>query len=265
MYYPASPRAVLLRKISQSSSLLLKYLPVWYCETPSLATRAAIPNTATSFRFASYLQTYSMDSSELQYSTLQCALNVLEHSGVYGTIRLLCRLLSSLFFFFFLLSTLSFCRYSLRGDDDQRVTVYCLRFRQTTFGAFVFDRRTVHESYSSSLLLTILDMDSYSAQMIASISSRFIFSTLRGRICARDSPLFCHSTEYIQHRTSPKTWFLTLMFTSAYEFLLEYSCVLWCRGYRWTIDRPVTAVWFPSILGCKWNWWMKSGRPHWRT
>lgn len=54
---------------------------------------AAIANTAMSLPFVTYFQTYLLVLTELQYSTLQCPLNILE----FGTIQLL----SSTTFLFF--------------------------------------------------------------------------------------------------------------------------------------------------------------------
>lgn len=57
------------------------------------------PKTTISLPFVTYLQMYFMGFTELQYSTLQCVLNVLEISGEYETFQLLSIMKSILFTF----------------------------------------------------------------------------------------------------------------------------------------------------------------------
>ena len=66
-----------------------------------------MPKTAIPLRFVTYLQMYLMDLTELQYSTLQCVLNVLEINGEYGTIQLLLTPKSFLFTFLVIVRPLS--------------------------------------------------------------------------------------------------------------------------------------------------------------
>ncbi|MEE6459025.1 hypothetical protein FKM82_000512 [Ascaphus truei] len=48
-----------------------------------------IPKMAMSLPLFTYLQMYLIDLTELQYSTLMCALYILVRSGQYGTTHLL--------------------------------------------------------------------------------------------------------------------------------------------------------------------------------
>lgn len=61
--------------------------------------------------------------------------------------------------------------------------------------------------------------------MMSSIWSGVILSSIQRRMCACGKPLFCHSTEYIQHRTVPYARFFTMKSIKHLSFGLNTRAV----------------------------------------
>src|SRR5258705_1998222 len=79
-------------RIRHTASLLLMYLPARYSEISSICMTAFLSimsgctqNSAMTLPLLTYLQMYLIDLTELQYSTLMCALYVFDSKGEYGT------------------------------------------------------------------------------------------------------------------------------------------------------------------------------------
>lgn len=207
---------------------------------------------------------YLMELTELQYSTLHCALNVLESSGETKQ-STCCRLQHS----YFWLSTLSFSVILYRAATIHEGYRHCLWLSQPTKHAdnvwSICYRHMVHESYSSSLLRTTLDLfrDQEFLRKWWRQYHSVLFSQPSTEEYAHEAVLFSatpqstsNSALLRRHDTSQKS-------TCALSFCLNTRAVISGRSLD---DWPGSNSCVISIhFGLQVKVMDKSGRPYWCT